>query len=300
MKDIIVIGAGTAGMTAALYSLRNGKTVLILESEAIGGQIASSPRVENFPSIKQISGSEFSDNLFEQISDLGVEFELDKVLKVEKNVNYFTVTGEYNTYEAKAVIIATGVKHKKIHLPMEDELVGKGVSYCAVCDGPFYSGKDVALIGDGNTALQYSLLLANYCNKIYVCTLFDKFFGDLTLVKRLKEKENITVIPNVALKEFKYDDELTGLVFKSMTEEKNIELNVSGVFIAIGQMPDNSSFSNLVDLDKDGYIMANDNMETKTKGLFVCGDCRSKKIRQLTTAVADGAIASISAVNYID
>ena len=298
--DVIIIGGGAAGMTAALYSLRSGKSVLLLEKETIGGQIAKSPRVENFPTIKEISGEELSSKLFDQIMDLGCEFELDTVLKVEKNENKFTVTGEYSTYESKSVIIATGLEHRKINIENEDELIGKGVSYCAVCDGAFYKDEDVCLVGDGNTALQYSILLSNYCKKVYVCTLFDKFFGDEVLVKKLKERENVEIIQNVSLTKFIANEELEGLVFKNTKDDSLLELKVKGCFIAIGQIPNNENFSNLVDLDKNGYIIVNEDLETKTKGLFVAGDCRVKKVRQLTTAVSDGAMASVGAVSYID
>ena len=301
MLDIIIIGAGTAGMTSALYALRSGKSVLILEKESFGGQIAFSPRVENYPSIKQISGSDFANNLFEQIMDLGAEFELEEVLEVNKEGNFFKVRTDYNEYFAKAVIIATGVKHRKINVPGEDDLVGKGVSYCATCDGAFYKDEDVALIGDGNTALQYSILLSNYCKKVYVCTLFDKFFGDLTLVDTLKKKENVEIIPNISLISFKASDKLEGLVFKyTNNPTETIELKVNACFIAIGQIPDNKIFESLVDLDSDGYIIADEYLKTRTKGLFVAGDCRVKKIRQLTTAVSDGATAAINATSYID
>lgn len=300
MYDIIIIGGGAAGMTAALYSLRSGKSVLLLEKETIGGQISQSPRVENFPSIKEIAGNEFSDKLFEQILDLGAEFELDTVNKIEKNDNIFTVITEYSQYKSKAVIIAAGVKHRKIGIANEDELIGKGVSYCAVCDGPFYKDEDVCLIGDGNTSLQYAILLSNYCRKVYLCTLFDKFFGDKTLVDKIKERENIKIIHNVSLTEFKYENELTGLIFENTIDNSKLDLTVKGCFIAIGQVPANDIFANVVDIDEKGYIIANENLETKTPGVFVAGDCRGKKIRQLTTAVADGAIASVGAVAYID
>ena len=301
MLDIIIIGAGTAGMTSALYALRSGKSVLILEKESFGGQIAFSPRVENYPSIKQISGSDFANNLFEQIMDLGAEFELEEVLEVNKEGNFFKVRTDYNEYFAKAVIIATGVKHRHIGVPGEEDLVGKGVSYCATCDGAFYKGEDVALIGDGNTALQYSILLSNYCKKVYVCTLFDKFFGDLALVDTLKKKENVEIIPNISLISFKASDKLEGLVFKyTNNPTETIELKVDACFIAIGQIPDNKIFENLVELDKDGYIIADEYLKTRTKGLFVAGDCRVKRIRQLTTAVSDGATAAINATSYID
>lgn len=300
MLDLIIIGAGTAGMTSALYALRSGKSVLLLEKENVGGQIAYSPRVENFPSIKQISGSEFSNNLFEQVIDLGAEFELEEVTAIKKENNIFTVTTEYNQYQAKAVVIATGAKHRHINIAGEDELAGNGVSYCAVCDGAFYKDEEVALIGDGNTALQYSILLSNYCKKVYVCTLFDKFFGDYSLVQTLKKKENVEIIHNISLTEFIGKEKLEGLKFEHMITKEPFILNVPAVFIAIGQVPDNSLFKEFVDLDKEGYVIVDENLETKTKGLFAAGDCRVKKIRQLTTAVNDGATTAINAVSYID
>lgn len=300
MYDIIIIGGGAAGMTAALYSLRSGKSVLLIERETIGGQISKSPRVENFPSIKEISGTEFSDKLFDQIMDLGCEFELDNVLKLEKENNTFIVYGEYNNYQSKAVIIATGLEHRKINVEPEDELIGKGVSYCAVCDGAFYKDEEVCLIGDANTALQYSLLLSNYCNKVYVCTLFDKFFADDILVSRLRKRENVEIYHNLLLKEFKYSDELEGVVFENTQDLTKKEFTVKACFIAIGQIPNNDIFSNLVELDKNGYILVDGDLQTKTEGLFVAGDCRQKKVRQLTTAVSDGAMASVGAVSYID
>lgn len=300
MYDIIIIGGGAAGMTAALNSLRSGKSVLLFEKESIGGQISNSPRVENLPSIKSISGSEFSENLFDQISELGCEFEFDKVEKIEKVGDLFKVISTYNEFEALSIILATGVEHKHIGVKHEEELIGKGVSYCAVCDGAFYKDEDVCLIGDGNTSLQYALLLSNYCKKVYVCTLFDRFFGDNVLVKRIKERDNIIIIHNVMLKEFLYDENLKGLVFENTIDKTLVTLNVLACFIAIGQVPNNSSFINLVDIDKFGYFITDENLETKTKGVFVAGDCRVKKYRQVSTAVADGAIASLNAVAYID
>ena len=189
-------------MTAALYSLRAGKSVLILEKENFGGQIANSPRVENIPSIKEISGLDYSNNLFEQILNLGAEFELEEVIGIKKENDIFTITTNYSEYASKAVIVATGVSHRHIDIDREEELFGKGLSYCAVCDGAFYKDGTVAVIGDGNTALQYSILLTNYCKKVYICTLFDKFFGDSILVKVLINKPNIEIIHNVSLKEF--------------------------------------------------------------------------------------------------
>ena len=301
MYDVIIIGAGAAGMTSALYALRNGKSVLLLESESLGGQIATSPRLENYPSIKEISGEAFADNLFEQISALGAEVEIEKAERIEKRADkIFSVKTEYNEYEAKSVIIASGVKHKHLKTKSNrDDLVGKGVYYCAICDGAFYKGKEVAVIGDANTALQYSLLLASYCKKVYVYTLFDKFFGDAQLVKALRAKENIEVRPNTAVTDFIGDTELKAIEYTD--KDGNVcRHEIPAVFVAIGQVPDNAAFADLADLDKDGYIVADENCKTKTAGLFVAVDCRTNPVRQVATAVADGAIAATNASIYLE
>lgn len=300
MTDIIIVGAGTAGMTACLYALRNGKSVTIIESTGFGGQIANSPRVENFPSIKSISGIEFSDNLFEQISSLGANVEFDEVQKVEKVGDTFNVYLPNKTLQAKAVILATGVKHKHLNLANEEKLVGKGVSYCAVCDGPFYKGQNVALIGDGNSALQYGILLSGYCAQVFICTWTDKFFGDKKLVETLLSKPNVKHIANVSASAFVGESELVGLELTSTkTGEKQI-LNCNAVFVAIGQEPKNARFANLAELDEKSYFLADEKCATKTAGVFVAGDCRTKAVRQLTTAVSDGAISALSACHYID
>ncbi len=299
MHDIIVIGAGTAGMTAALYALRNGKTVLLLEAECAGGQIANSPRVENFPSVKAISGSEFSDRLLEQIKALGAELELERAENITENGGVFTVKTDAGTHDARAIIIATGAKHKKIGVEREEELTGSGVSYCAVCDGPFYSGDDVALVGDANTALQYGILLSGYCNKVYVCTWMDKFFGDKALVDTLLKKPNVEWIKNVTLTGFEGEEELGACVFNEQATGKKRSIPVKACFIAIGQEPDNAPFKNVVKLDTNGYISADESCMTDTAGVFVAGDCRTKKVRQLTTAVADGASAAMAACKYL-
>lgn len=300
MYDMLVIGAGAAGMTAALYALRNGKSVLVLESESLGGQIATSPRLENFPSIKEISGEQFANNLFEQIVALGAEVEIEKVVEIKKDGNIFNVKTEYNEYQAKTVVIAAGVKHKRLRTKSNrEDLVGKGVYYCAICDGPFYKGKEVALVGDANTALQYALLLSSYCKKVYVYTLFDKFFGDARLVKALRATENIEVRPNTSVMDYIGEDSLTAIEYKDADGEiKRHE--IPAVFIAIGQVPNNKVFENLVDLDKDGYIISDEQCKTKTPGLFVAGDCRTKAVRQVATAVSDGAIAATNASIYLE
>lgn len=296
MFDIIIIGGGPGGMTAALYALRAGKNVLVLERENFGGQIAESPRLENFPSIKEISGLDWSSNLYEQISDLGAEFELEDVLKIEKDGDIFKVITNYQTHQGKTVIIANGVKHREVGLPNEKKFIGRGVSYCAVCDGAFYKGQEVYLIGDANTALQYSLLLSNYCSKVHVITLFDRFFADSILVGRLKAKENIDVRHNLNLITLKGEDELEEITFEDTSTKEQVSFKTNALFVAIGQIPDNERFSNLVDLDK-GFILTNEKMETRTPGLFAIGDTRKKEIRQLLTACSDAVIASTGAID---
>ena len=300
MYDIIVVGGGAAGMTACLYALRNSKTVLLLESESLGGQIATSPRLENYPSIKEISGEQFADNLFEQITALGADFEIEKVVGIDKADGIFTVKTEYKEYQAKSVIIAAGVKHKHLRTKSErDDLVGKGVYYCAICDGAFYKGKEVMVIGDANTALQYALLLSSYCKKVYLYTLFDKLFGDKALQKAALNKDNIEWVKEVAVTDFIGDTELKAVEYKD--KDGNIRQHeIPAVFVAIGQIPDNKAFANLVDLDKEGYIIADETCKTKTEGLFVAGDCRTKPVRQVITAVADGGIAATNASLYLE
>lgn len=300
LYDVIIVGGGMAGMTAGLYAKRNNKSVLIIEKESFGGQIANSPRVENFPTIQSISGLDLSDKMFSQITEYGVDFELDKVVEVKKENGIFTVKTEYAKFTSKTVIIAGGVKHKTLRLEGEEELVGKGISYCAVCDGPFYKGEEVVLVGDGNTALQYALLLSEYCSKVKVCTWFDKFFGDENHVIALRKKENVEVIHNVATTGFETKDGyLSGVIFENRENGESVTIPAKGLFVAIGQIPDNGVFAPLVDLDKFGYIVSDENCLTKTDGLFVAGDCRTKKVRQLTTAASDGAISALNACNYI-
>lgn len=300
MYDIIVIGGGAAGMTSALYALRNSKTVLVLESESLGGQIANSPRLENYPSIKEISGEQFADNLFEQITSLGADFEVEKAVAIEKlSDGTFKVKTEYNEYASKSVIIAAGVKHKHLRTKSDrEDLVGKGVYYCAICDGAFYKDKEVAVVGDANTALQYSLLLSSICSKVYIYTLFDKFFGDNSLVKALLAKDNIEWRPNTAICDYIGEKELTAIEYKDK-DGNLLRHEIPALFVAIGQIPDNKAFENLVDLDKDGYIIADETCKTKTEGLYVAGDCRTKAVRQVVTAVADGGVAATNASIYI-
>ncbi len=297
-SDVVIIGGGPAALTAALYSLRGGKTVTIIEKDAFGGQIADSPRVENFPSIKKISGLDFSNNFFEQVSNLGADMEMDEVKSIEKKDNLFIVKGQYGTYEGKAVILATGVKHRHLGVENEDKFFAHGISYCAVCDGPFYSGKDVMVIGDANSALQYAILLASECHHVDVVTLFDKFFADKMLVDGLMSLKNVSIYHNRSAMKFNGTDKLESVTFQDTKTKEIIEMKDEACFIAIGQIPDNDRFNNLVDLER-GFIITDEDMKTKTPGVFAAGDCRKKKWRQLATACNDGAIASLNAGNYI-
>ena len=300
MHDIIVIGGGPAGMTAALYALRNNKSVLILEKEAFGGQIATSPRLENYPTIESISGSEWADRLFEQITNLGAEFELEDVEFVEKIDNIFHVKTNYGEHEALAVIVANGVKPRKMGLPNEDDLVGKGVNYCAVCDGPFYKGKEIYLIGDANTALQYALLLSGYCPRVHMLTLFDKLFGDQILIDRVLQTENIDIRHNLLLKKLEEQNgELVGIELEDTISKEKVKFETNNCFIAIGQVPQNEFLKDILELDH-GFIKTNESMATSLPGLFAAGDTRVKENKQVITACNDGAIAAMSAVKYIN
>ena len=286
-------------MTAAIYALRGGKSVLIIEKNNFGGQIANSPRVENIPGTKAISGLDFSSQLFDQISDLGVDFELEDVESVTKENDIFTVKTNYGEHQGRTVIIATGVEHRHTGVAREEELTGKGVSYCATCDGAFYKGEEVCLIGDANTAMQYTLLLSNYCKKVTVCALFDHLFADKMLIDQVNAKDNVEVYFNKSLQEFLGEDELTGLRFVDTKTNEEFIVKTRGVFICIGQVPDNKRYENLVELNKQGFIITNSAMETRTPGLFAAGDCCVKEVRQLATAFNDGAIAATKAIQYL-
>lgn len=297
--DVLIVGGGPAGMTAALYALRSGKSVMVLEKEGFGGQIATSPRLENYPTITSISGSEWSDRLFEQITDLGANFELENVQEIKKEEGLFIVKTDYSEYLAKSVIIANGVKPRKMGIPNEEELTGKGISYCAVCDGPFYKGKEIYLVGDANTALQYALLLSGYCPKVHMLTLFDKLFGDKILIDRVLQTENIDIRHNLSLKKLVGTDELESAEFEDTITHEKVVYKTNNLFIAIGQVPQNEFLTGIVKLDH-GFIETNELMETGVEGLFAAGDTRKKENKQVITACNDGAVAAMSAVKYLN
>ena len=299
MTDVIIIGGGPAGMSVALNLLRAGHSVLILEKENFGGQIANSPRVENIPGTKEISGLDVAGNLFEQILDLGAKFELEEVSRVLKLENSFEVTTNYHTYEAKAVVLANGVKHRNMNLPNDEEFIGNGISFCAVCDGAFYKDKDVYLIGDANTALQYALMLANACSNVYMFTLFDRFFADQILIDRLIQKDNIHITHNMNLIAYLGQNELAGLRFEDTKDHSIHEYPTNNVFVAIGQVPQNDAFKSLVQTDDYGFIITNEKMETSVPGIFAVGDTRKKDVRQVASAIGDASVASVFIDKYL-
>ena len=299
MYDIIVIGGGPAGLTAAIYARRAGKTVLVLEKDALGGQITWSPKVENYPAVPAISGLDLGNLMAEQAMEQGAEVEIDEVAEVEDRGDYKHLRCTFGAeYDAKAIILATGAKPRLLGIAREEELVGCGVGYCAVCDGAFYRDQPVAVNGGGNSALQDALLLSEICSRVYLIHRRDRFRGEEKLVEALREKENVEFVMNASVTELLGEDELRGIVVEQSGERRWIE--VSGLFVAIGHEPNNTAFQNLVTLDAGGYVSSDENCLTKTEGVFVAGDCRTKRVRQVTTAAADGAVAALAACAWLD
>lgn len=289
MTDIIIIGGGPSGLTAAMYALRSGKSVLLFEKEAYGGQISKSPLVENYPSVKAVSGFEFSMNLYNQAKAYGCEFKKEAVLSVcDGEVKKITTAkGEY---ESKAVIFALGASPRKSGLPNEDDLVGRGISYCAHCDGNFFRNRDVAVVGGGSTALQDALYLSGICNRVYLIHRRDSFRAESRLSEALKEKENITVLYDTLLEKAEGSPVLKSITVRNKYNDEEREIAVSGLFLAIGQIPATAPFADILPLDENGYVICDENCRVK-EGIYVCGDCRKKSLRQLTTAVSDGSVA---------
>ena len=293
MYDVIIIGCGPAGMTAALYLLRANKKVLILEKETIGGQISSSPLVENYPGISSISGSELSNNMYEQITELGAEIELEEVIEIKPGKKKKVITTD-NTYESKSVIIATGNKFRLLGLDNEEDLIGSGIHFCVSCDGAFYKDKIVAVIGGGNTAIINATYLSDICKKVYLIQRMDKLTAEPSLVDRLEKRKNVEFIFSREVKKINGTDSLESIVLDDDTEIK-----LDGMFIAIGQVPQNDFVKDIINLDERNYIDSDD-AKTNQDGIFVAGDCRRKKYRQLTTACNDGTNAALEVISYLE
>ena len=290
MYDSIIIGAGPSGLTAAIYLLRAGKKVLIIEKDGIGGQIASSPLIENYPGFKSISGSQLADNLYEQIDSLGGEIEIDEVIEITKDKRVKTTT---HTYNAKTIIIATGCKYRTLGIENEENLIGNGIHFCVSCDGAFYRNKKVAVVGGGNSALINAITLSDMCEKVYLVQILDHLTAEQKLINELRKKDNVEIILSSSVTKYIGDNELTGI---EINNDKIIEID--GLFLSIGLIPQSNIFKNIINLTDQGYIKDNES-ETNVEGIFVCGDVRFKKIRQLTTATSDGTTAAISAIEYL-
>ena len=302
MYDIIIIGGGPAGLTAALYARRAGKTVLVIEKNTFGGQIVWSPKVENFPGFASVSGMELGDKLMTQAMSVGAELELDEVTKVSKNDDGFCVcTQLLGIFEAKALIFATGSAPRHLGLPNEEALIGGGISFCAVCDGEFFRGSDVAIVGGGNTALQEALYLSDICANVHLIHRRDTFRADQSLSERIARRPNIHLHCPSEIIALHGTDQLQGVTILSKGESPaETPLAVNGLFVAVGHDPQTSLLTTFADLDEYGYVYADENTTTRTVGIFVAGDCRKKSVKQLTTAVADGSCAAIAACHYLD
>ena len=299
MYDIIIVGAGPAGLTAGIYARRASKKVLILEAMSYGGQIINTLDIENYPVNPHISGYDFATNLYNQTKDLGAEIVFEKVIDIKDNGDTKEVTTTKNTYKSKTIILATGAENRKLRLENEDELLGKGVSYCATCDGGFYKGKNVAVVGGGNTALEEAIYLTDIANKVYLIHRRDEFRADNALVEELKNKSNIEFIYNSNVTKLNADKKLQSIeITDNNGNVKTIE--VSGIFIAVGRVPENQNFARIINLDEAGYVIAKEDCHTNVEGIFVAGDNRVKSLRQLVTATSDGAIAATEAIKYIN
>lgn len=296
--DIIVIGGGPAGLTAAIYTRRMGRTVLVLEREGFGGQIAVSPRVENYPGFTAVSGVELADKLFEQASNLGADIELENVISVQNGL-VKTVTTDYGVYTCTALILATGMKHRKLGLEGEEALAG--ISYCAVCDGAIYQGKDVAVCGGGNTALQDALFLSKLCRQVTIIHRRDSFRGDPFLAEKLNERKNVSFCMSTVITELEETDgRLSGLRLQKIDTKEDFRISVNALFEAVGQQPEAKLSGSLVKIDEAGFIIAEEDCLTSIPGIFAAGDCRTKSVRQLTTACADGSVAALAACKYCE
>ncbi len=290
MYDIIIIGAGPAGLTAAIYALRAGKSALVLDNEGYGGQIKNAHKVENYPAVPGASGAELADSMYGQVTALGGKVRFEKVLEIEEG---FVVKTKRHEYEGKCVIAAVGTKNRTLGAAGEEKLIGRGVSYCALCDGALFTGKTVCVVGGGNTALQDAIYLAQICKKVYLIHRRSEFRGDEVLANRVKSLSNVELVLNENVAEIS-----GGNFVEEITLASGRKIAASGIFIAVGKSPENEMYQKFADLDKNGYFAADESCRAKTEGFFVAGDCRAKHVYQLTTAVADGATAATAAVEY--
>ena len=298
--DIMIIGGGTAGLTSGIYGARAGKSVIVFEGSFAGGLIVTSPFIENYPAIQNISGPEFATNLLSQAEAFGTKIVYESIIEVDIEGKIKRVISESNEYIGKTVIIATGTKRRKLGFENEDKLIGKGLSYCAYCDGAFFRGKDVAVVGGGNTALEDALYLSDICKTVYIIHRRDKLKGEKAISNEIFKRENIKFLTDTVVDDIIGDKVLNLVKIRNLKTGEIRDLSVNGLFVAIGQIPQNEIFSPPVTLDSSGYIFATEDCKTNVSGVFVAGDCRVKKLRQLITASADGATAVNSAIEYLN
>lgn len=298
--DVVILGAGTAGLSAAVYAVRAGLKVLVIEQTIQGGQIIYAPDIENYPGILNISGTDFVNTLYKQATNKGVRVVYESVKEAELKAQPKKIITAKNTYTAKTVIIANGAKHRLLGVPGEDKFNGRGVSYCATCDGSFFKEKEICVVGGGNTALDDALYLSNICKKVYIIHRRDAFRGDLVSVNLLKQKENVVFILDSVVEEIQGDKAVTGVKVKNVKTDVLQEISVFAVFVAVGLQPENKLFENDLAIDAGGYIKAGEDCKTNLEGVFVAGDTRTKELRQLITAAADGAIAATGCASYIN
>ena len=299
MYDIVIVGSGPAGMTASIYACQARKKVLLLEKSVYGGQIVVADKVKNYPGFDEISGYEYATKLYNQVKKLNPDIKFEEVLQIKNNENYKEVITNKNSYKSKAVIIATGSKNRKLGLNNEDKLIGKGISYCATCDGMFFKDKVVAIYGGGNSAIDDALYLSDIAKKVYIIYRRKEFRFDSINLDKLKDKNNVEFILNSNITDMKGEEKLEYITIKDNETNKENDLIIDGLFIAIGYIPVSSMCNNLIDLDEKGYIVSKEDCKTNIEGIFVAGDIRIKEIRQLTTACSDGTIAALNACKYI-
>ena len=300
MHDVIVVGAGPAGLTAALYALRADKSVLIIEKETFGGQITYSPKVENIPGFLQLSGNEFAEKMLEQVTEHGADIELAEVTEIINGDTTKAVVTDCGSFDGKTVIIATGCKHRHLGVEGEEQLIGEGISFCAVCDGAFYTGKKVGVVGGGNSALVEAMMLTDICSEVIIIQNLPTLTGEAKMAKAIEAKPNVKILYNTVVTGFENNGQLTGVKLRDTKEDRDFTEAVDGLFVAIGHAPENEPFKSVTTLNDYGYIVADESCLTDTDGIFVAGDCRTKSIRQVATATADGAVAALAACRYID
>ncbi len=299
MYDIIIVGAGPAGLTAAIYGRRAGKTVLVLEKDTFGGQITFSPKLENYPGFQEISGNELAQKMLEQALALGADIDMDTVIDVIDG-DPKLVIGENARYEGRSVIIAAGAKHRRLHLPREEEWIGNGISFCAVCDGAFYAGQHVALIGGGNTALQEAILLADTCSHVTLVQNLPFLTGEARLIEAVTKKDNIDFLYNTVVSSYEGEEALEAVCLLNTETQQTLRLEIDGLFLAVGTEPENEAYKKVARCNEAGYILSDESCHTDCAGIYAAGDCRSKAYRQVATAISDGAAAALNACRYLD